>query len=44
VTVSHPVLRSVEPGEDWSWCVIDQVMFVLRPSPEQAEAVRPRPA
>jgi uncharacterized UBP type Zn finger protein len=28
----HPVLRSVEPGEDWSWCVIDEVMFVLRPS------------
>ena len=28
----HPVLRSVEPGEDWSWCVVDEVMFVLRPS------------
>lgn len=26
----HPVLRSVEPGEDWSWCVIDEVAFVLR--------------
>ena len=25
----HPVLRSVEPGEDWSWCVIDEVAFVL---------------
>ena len=25
----HPVLRSVERGEDWSWCVIDQVAFVL---------------
>jgi hypothetical protein len=23
------VLRSVEPGEDWSWCVIDEVGFVL---------------
>jgi uncharacterized UBP type Zn finger protein len=28
----HPVLRSVEPGEDWSWCVIDELMFVVRPS------------
>ena len=28
----HPLLRSVEPGEDWSWCVVDEVMFVLRPS------------
>jgi hypothetical protein len=25
----HPVLRSVEPGEDWSWCVIDEAAFVL---------------
>jgi hypothetical protein len=27
----HPILRSVEPGEDWSWCVIDEVAFVLKP-------------
>jgi uncharacterized UBP type Zn finger protein len=27
----HPVVRSVEPGEDWSWCFVDQVGFVLRP-------------
>ena len=26
----HPVLRSVEPGEEWSWCVIDEVAFVLQ--------------
>jgi hypothetical protein len=26
----HPVLRSIEPGEDWSWCTVDEVMFVLR--------------
>ena len=25
----HPVARSVEPGEDWSWCYLDQVGFVL---------------
>jgi hypothetical protein len=25
------VARSVEPGEDWSWCYLDQVAFVLRP-------------
>lgn len=23
----HPVLRSVEPGEDWTWCAVDEVMF-----------------
>jgi hypothetical protein len=27
----HPVARSVEPGEDWSWCYVDEVMFVLAP-------------
>jgi hypothetical protein len=26
----HPVLRSVEPGEEWSWCVIDEVAFFVR--------------
>ena len=26
---AHPVLRSVEPGETWSWCAVDDLMFVL---------------
>ena len=26
---SHPVIRSVEPGEDWSWCYVDELMFRL---------------
>jgi hypothetical protein len=21
----HPIIRSVEPGEDWSWCFEDEV-------------------
>ena len=25
----HPILRSAERGEDWSWCMIDEVAFVL---------------
>ena len=28
----HPVFRSVEPGEEWSWCAVDEVMFVVRPA------------
>jgi hypothetical protein len=28
----HPILRSVEPGEDWSWCVVDELAFVLHAS------------
>jgi hypothetical protein len=23
----HPIIRSIEPGEDWSWCYIDEVMM-----------------
>ena len=26
----HEVVRSIEPGEDWSWCYADQLMFRLR--------------
>jgi hypothetical protein len=25
----HPIIRSAEPGEDWSWCYVDDVAFVL---------------
>ena len=25
----HPIIRSAEPGEDWSWCYADEVMFRL---------------
>jgi uncharacterized UBP type Zn finger protein len=21
----HPIVRSIEPGEDWSWCYVDEV-------------------
>ena len=23
--VGHPIIRSIEPGEDWSWCYLDEV-------------------
>lgn len=26
---THPIVRSAEPGEDWSWCYVDEVMFRL---------------
>ena len=25
----HPIMQSVEPGEDWFWCYVDEVMFEL---------------
>jgi hypothetical protein len=27
--VSHPIIKSAEPGEDWSWCYVDEVAFVV---------------
>ena len=32
VASGHPIVRSVEPGEDWSWCFVDEVMFRLHPA------------
>jgi hypothetical protein len=26
---SHPIVRSAEPGEEWSWCYVDEIGFVL---------------
>ncbi len=25
----HPIIRSAEPGENWSWCYLDNVAFVV---------------
>jgi uncharacterized UBP type Zn finger protein len=33
--VGHPIARSVEPGEDWSWCYVDEVMFVVGRSDDE---------
>jgi uncharacterized UBP type Zn finger protein len=24
---SHPLIRSLEPGEEWSWCYVDEVFL-----------------
>jgi hypothetical protein len=26
----HAIARSAEPGEEWSWCYVDEVAFVAR--------------
>ena len=26
---AHPIMRSFEPGEDWYWCYVDELMFGL---------------
>ena len=25
----HPIVRSAEPGEDWSWCYLDEIALVV---------------
>ena len=32
---SHPIIRSLEPGEDWGWCYPDEMMF--EPAPRAGE-------
>jgi uncharacterized UBP type Zn finger protein len=27
----HAIMRSFEPGEDWGWCYVDEVMFEPAP-------------
>ncbi len=28
-STGHPIIRSLEPGEIWSWCFIDQIAMEL---------------
>ncbi|MGA8034558.1 MAG: UBP-type zinc finger domain-containing protein [Candidatus Acidiferrales bacterium] len=23
----HPIMRSIEPGESWKWCFVDEMLF-----------------
>jgi uncharacterized UBP type Zn finger protein len=23
----HPIIQSIEPGDDWSWCYVDEVFL-----------------
>jgi uncharacterized UBP type Zn finger protein len=31
----HPIMRSLEPGETWGWCFVDELMFDPMPSPRK---------
>jgi hypothetical protein len=30
VEVNHPIVSSLEPGEDWSYCYVDDVAFIVQ--------------
>jgi len=38
----HPLIRSIQPGEDWSWCYVDQVAMVI-PEVQGAPRIPPSP-
>ena len=25
----HPIIRSLEPGEEWSWCYLDELAMII---------------
>ena len=26
-TAEHPIVRSLEPGQDWAWCFVDELIL-----------------
>ena len=32
----HAIMRSFEPGEDWGWCYLDELMLEPAPGPSHA--------
>ena len=41
-TSQHALIRSLEPGEDWSWCFVDEVALRI-PGVEGTTAIPPSP-
>ncbi len=35
-STGHPLIQSYEPGEDWWWCYVDELGFVVRDRPSYA--------
>ena len=41
-SAQHPLIRSLEPGEVWSWCFLDQVAMIV-PGIEGETRIPPSP-
>ena len=39
---THPLIRSLEPGETWSWCFVDEIGLVI-PSVRGETRIPPSP-
>ena len=38
-STSHPIIKSLEPGEVWGWCYVDRLMF--EPAPQALAPLQP---
>jgi uncharacterized UBP type Zn finger protein len=38
----HPLIRSLEPGEEWSWCFVDELALLI-PQVTGATRIPPSP-
>lgn len=34
----HPIIQSFEPGEDWWWCFVDEVVFTVPDVPSYSHS------
>jgi hypothetical protein len=41
-TTQHPIIRSLEPGEDWCWCYVDEVGMLI-PAVRGSTRIPPSP-
>jgi len=37
-SLRHPIIRSFEPGEDWGWCYVDDLL--MEPAPHAPSRAR----
>jgi uncharacterized UBP type Zn finger protein len=38
MSAEHPIVESYEPGEDWCWCYVDEVAFIVEDLPTLSHA------
>jgi hypothetical protein len=41
-SAGHPIMRSIQPGEDWAWCFVDQLAMRI-PQVEGETSIPPSP-
>jgi uncharacterized UBP type Zn finger protein len=41
-STGHPIMRSIQPGENWSWCFVDELALVI-PQIEGETRIPPSP-